>query len=386
MRVVFDGTPFLLEKTGVGHYTYHLIRGLKEVDPTLRVAIMAISLRGGHRLSRADLPEGVEARGFNLPANFLYYFWWPRTDAFPAETLVGKADIFHATNYQAPALREAVLVSTIHDVNFVRFPEMQSRGMRRFIESLPRLLRRSEVVLADSHFTRQEILDLYGVPEEKVEVVYPGLNPVFLRPPEEGEVRRVLEAYGLEPPFLAYVGNLHPRKNLVTLLEAFALFRKKDYPHRLAVIGGGGLGRMNDVEFRKLCRRVEELGIGGWVKFTGYVPDEALASLLSRAEMLVFPSLYEGFGLPPVEAMACGVPVVTSRRASLPEVVGDAALLVEDPLDPGEIADKMALLLENEDLRRVLVERGKKNASRFNWNATAERVLSIYRRVAGGNP
>jgi glycosyltransferase involved in cell wall biosynthesis len=382
VRVVFDGTPFLLEKTGVGHYTYHLILGLKEVEPSLEVAVMAISLRGGHRLSGVELPEGVEARGFNLPANLLYYILWPRTNFLSAERLVGRMDVFHATNYQAPALREAALVSTVHDVNFVRFPEMQSRGMRRFIEGLPRLLRRSSVVLADSHFTRQEILELYDLPEEKVEVVYPGLNPLFLRKPREEDVHRALQAYGIEPPYLAYIGNLHPRKNLVTLLEAYALFRERGYPQRLAVIGGGGLGRMNQVEFRKICRRVEELGLEEWVRFTGYVPDETLVCLLSRADMLVFPSLYEGFGLPPVEAMACGVPVVTSRRASLPEVVGDAALLVEDPLDPVEIADKMALLFENEELRRLLVERGRKNAGRFHWRTTAEQVLSIYRRVA----
>lgn len=383
MRVVFDGTPFLLEKTGVGHYTYHLLRALRELDPSLELGVMAVSLRGGHRLKDAELPPDVIPKGFNLPANFLYYLWWPRTKLLSAESLMGKMDIFHATNYQAPALREAALVSTVHDVNFVRFPDMQSRGMRRFIQGLPRLLRDSVRVLVDSHFTRQEILELYEVPEEKVEVVYPGLNPVFLHRPGEKEIGRALEAYDLKPPYLIYIGNLHPRKNLVTLLEAFAILRKRGYPHKLAVVGGGGLGRMNHVEFRRLCRRVEELGLGGWVGFTGYVPDEVLVCLLSEADMLVFPSLYEGFGLPPVEAMACGVPVVTSRRSSLPEVVGDAALLVEDPLDPEEIAKKMALLLENQELRQQLVERGRANSTKFRWEVTAERVLSIYRSVAG---
>ncbi|MDY6794618.1 MAG: glycosyltransferase family 1 protein [Actinomycetota bacterium] len=385
MKVVFDGTPFLLEKTGIGHYTDNMIAQLLRESAGLEISLFTISLRGGHRLKRsAPAIPGVEARGYNLPANFLYYHWWNRTSLFPAERLVGEFDIFHSTNYQAPVLREARLVSTVHDINFVRFPEMQSRGIRRFIKALPPLLERSSAVLADSHFTAGELMEVYGLPGDKLRVVYPGLNPVFRDEPGAEETETSLRAYCLEPPYLAYIGSLHPRKNLATLIEAYSMLRDRGLEHRLAVIGGGGLGQLHNVEYRKLTRRVRELGLEENIVFTGYVPDERLKCLLVAADMMVFPSIYEGFGLPPLEAMACGVPVITSRRASLPEVVGDAALLLEDPLEPTEIADKAEALLSDTSLRSELVERGRELSRRFTWAKAAREVLQVYRQVMEG--
>jgi glycosyltransferase involved in cell wall biosynthesis len=385
MKVVFDGTPFLLEKTGIGHYTENLVAYLKRERPDLDMSLFSISLRGGHRLKRLSPElEGVDVKGYNLPANFLYYVWWARTSILPAESFVGDFDIFHAANYQAPALRRARLVSTVHDINFVRFPEMQSKGIRRFIKSLPRLLERSSIVLADSRFTAGELSDVYDIPAEKVRVVYPGLNPAFLEEPSEEEVETALRAYCIEPPYLAYIGNLHPRKNLATLLEAFALLRGRGLEHRLAVIGGGGLGRLNNAEYRKLAFRVRDLGLEEAVVFTGYVPDERLKCLLARADMLVFPSIYEGFGLPPLEAMACGVPVITSRRASLPEVVGEAALLLEDPLEAQEIVEKVESLISDPGLRSRLIEEGRANSRAFSWERAAREVLDVYEQVMEG--
>jgi glycosyltransferase involved in cell wall biosynthesis len=382
MKVVFDGTPFLLEKTGIGHYTENLAAHLLRARPGLELELFSISMRAGHRLrSVSPSLEGVEVKGYNLPANFLYYVWWRRTDAFAAESLLGDFDIFHATNYQAPALRRARLVSTVHDINFVRFPEMQSKGIRRFISYLPSLLERSRMVLADSHFTAGELADVYDLSPEKVRVVYPGLNPVFMQEPSRQEVETALRAYCLEPPYLAYIGNLHPRKNLATLLDAFSLLRQGGLEHKLAVIGGGGLGKLNNTEYRKLMFRVEDLGLEDEVTFTGYVPDERLKSLLAQADMLVFPSIYEGFGLPPLEAMACGVPVITSRRASLPEVVGDAALLLEDPLEAEEIASKVEALISDPALRSGLVDRGRERARAFTWEKAAAEVLQVYDHV-----
>jgi glycosyltransferase involved in cell wall biosynthesis len=385
MKVVLDGTPFLLEKTGIGHYTENLVTQLRQSRPELELELFCISLRGGHRMKSAspDL-EGVGVKGYNLPANFLYYTWWKRTSLFPAESLLGDFDIFHATNYQAPALRKARLVSTVHDINFVRFPEMQSKGIRRFISFLPRLLERSHMVLADSRFTARELAEAFELPPEKVRVVYPGLNPEFLEEPAEEEIETALRAYCLTPPYLAYIGNLHPRKNLATLLEAFSQLCQGGLEHQLAVIGGGGLGRLNNTEYRKLMFRVQDLGLEERVVFTGYVPDERLKSLLIRADMLVFPSIYEGFGLPPLEAMACGVPVITSRRSSLPEVVGDAALLLEDPLDPAEIAARVETIISDPVLRSTMMEKGRERARAFTWEKAAGEVLQVYDQVMEG--
>jgi glycosyltransferase involved in cell wall biosynthesis len=382
MKVVFDGTPFLLEKTGVGHYTENLISSLAARDRNLSLQLFALSLRAGHQLKKKSPPvAGLAVHGYNLPANLLYHHWWTRTSALPAESLLGDFDIFHSTNYQAPALREARLVSTVHDINFVRFPDMQSKGIRRFIESVPRLLERSRLVLADSRFTAHELQSEYGLGEDKLRVVYPGLNPAFESTPSEADIEDSLRAFGLEPPYLAYVGNLHPRKNLSTLIEAFSALKRRGLEHGLAVIGGGGLGRLNNTEYRRLAERVKSLGLQDEVAFTGYVPDGRLRCLLRAADALVFPSIYEGFGLPPLEAMACGVPVITSARASLPEVVGDAALLLEDPLDAGELADKIEMMLADAGLRSRLIERGLKRSTAFTWEKAAGQVLKAYREI-----
>ncbi len=384
MKVFIDGTPFLIEKTGIGHYTENLLRALSAADPGLELGLFTISLRRAHRLRRAAPEvEGLEVRGFNLPANFLYYSWWPRFPWPRAEGLLGRFDVFHAVNYQAPPLKAARLVSTIHDVNFLRFPEMQSRGIRRFSLTLGDLIRRSEVVLTDSEFTSRELEELGLAGAEKLRVVYPGLHPVFHREMEPERAAGIRELFGLEAPYLAYVGNLHPRKNLAALIDAFGILRRRGLPHRLAIIGGGGLGQMNNREYGKLARRVEEMGLEEAITFTGYVSDENLPALFSGAEAFVFPSLYEGFGLSPLEAMACGVPVVTSRRSSIPEVVGEAAVYLDEPRDPAEIADRTEALLADASLRARLKEKGRERVSLFTWEEAARRALEAYREVAG---
>ena len=179
------------------------------------------------------------------------------------------------------------------------------------------------------------------------------------------------------------MGNLHPRKNLAALIDAFGILRRRGLPHRLAIIGGGGLGQMNNREYGKLARRVEEMGLEEAITFTGYVSDENLPALFSGAEAFVFPSLYEGFGLSPLEAMACGVPVVTSRRSSIPEVVGEAAVYLDEPRDPAEIADRTEALLADASLRAWLKEKGRERVSLFTWEEAARRALEAYREVAG---
>ncbi len=385
MKVFLDGTPFLIEKTGIGHYAENLLLALRREDPALELGIYTISMRRAHHLAaRAPSVRDMAIKGLNLPANLLYYAWWPRFSRPSAEDLLGSFDILHAVNYQAPPLRRARLVTTIHDVNFLRFPDLQSRGMRRFNLTLRSLVERSALVLTDSEFTAQELLELGLAGEDRLRVVYPGLHPAFTRPRDEGGAEEARLRYGLRPPYLAYVGNLHPRKNLAALIEAYALIVRDGLPHRLAIIGGGGLGQLHDREYRRLLERVEEVGLRDKISFTGYVEDADLPALLSGADAMIFPSLYEGFGLPPLEAMACGVPVVASRRASIPEVTGDAAVYIEEPSDPREIAVKVEGLLGDPALREDLARRGRERARLFTWEEAARRVLECYREVVGG--
>ncbi len=382
MRIALDGTPFLIEKTGIGHYTANLIEALHALQPDLDLVAFTVSLRAAHRLKSQVQELPVEPRGFNLPANLLYYRIWPHLSVLPAERLLGTFDVFHATNYQAPALKRAALVMTIHDLNFVRFPEMQSKGIRRFMHTLPGLAEKAAAILVDSEFTAAEVADILHIGPEKVHVVYPGLDEKFRRPASD-EIERALDCYRLTQPYVAYVGNMHPRKNLYTLIEAYSQLHRQGLEHRLAVIGGGGLGALNNREYLKLKEMVAQAGLEEVVTFTGYVPDKWLPALLSGSDALVLPSLYEGFGLPPLEAMACGVPVLVSRRASLPEVVGEAGRYVEDPLDAAEIAMALGDLLSDRAAQESMRERGMTQARRFDWTDTARRTLDIYREVTG---
>jgi len=206
-------------------------------------------------------------------------------------------------------------------------------------------------------------------------VIYTSADPrfKFLRDKEAAR-SYILHQYGIKDPFILYVGTLEPRKNIPTLIHAFAKVKKDGFPQKLLLIGGKGW------KYEEIFSAINELSLTDQILIPGYVPDEDLVYFYNVADLFVYPSLYEGFGLPPLEAMACGTPVITSNKSSLPEVVGDAALLV-DPLDVRALAGAIERVLANEELRAQLSERGLKRAKFFSWKKTAERTWEVYRAV-----
>jgi glycosyltransferase involved in cell wall biosynthesis len=235
-------------------------------------------------------------------------------------------------------------------------------------------IRRATAVIATSESTRRDLVHRLGLPGDRVHTVHLGIDHDLYRPVER---RR------LDEPYVLFVGTEHPRKNLGRVLEAFAALKAGGAHPQLKLVKAGGPGKA-EWPFRDATeRRVRELGLEDDVVFTGRIPDEDIVALYSGAVCLVFPSLYEGFGFPVLEAMACGCPVVTSTASSLPELAGDAALLV-DPRDPGAIADAMRLLVEDGGERRRLVARGRRRAARFTWERTARETLAVYERVLAG--
>jgi glycosyltransferase involved in cell wall biosynthesis len=239
---------------------------------------------------------------------------------------------------------------------------------------------RADLILADSENTKDDLVELLGVPRSKVKVIYPGVDERFRPIKDELALNDVRERYELPSRFILSLGTLEPRKNLVRLIEAFSLLSLLSpfpFPFSpLSLVIAGGKGWLYEDIFRK----VEELGLGERVVFTGFVSDADLPVIYNLAELFVFPSLYEGFGLPVLEAMACGTPVVTSNSSSLPEVVGEAGLMV-DPMDVEGLAEAMWRALSDHPLRERMIRSGMRRARGFTWEKSAEELLSLYKEL-----
>jgi len=318
-----------------------------------------------------------------LSERTLTILWHRLRLPIPVEWFTGPVDIFHSTDFVLPPVRQARTILTVHDLTFMRLPQCAKAGLRAYLNKVvPRSIERADLVLADSQSTKNDLIDLLGVSPDKIEVVYAGVERRFR--PMEGEIalQRVKKRYELDFPFILSLGTLEPRKNFTGLIEAYALMRssragfhtcqgKGDRGLKLVIAGVKGW------LYDEIFARVEELGLENEVIFPGFITDEDLPALYNLAELFVFPSLYEGFGLPPLEAMACGTPVVTSDRPSLPEIVGDAGLLVE-ATDNQELAKAMERVLTDEYLRREMREKGLKQAEKFTWEAAAGKLLDVY--------
>jgi glycosyltransferase involved in cell wall biosynthesis len=290
--------------------------------------------------------------------------------------------LFHAPHYVLPALVPCRSVVTIHDCIHLMFPEyLPSRlalGYARASISLA--ARRADRVLTVSESSKRDILRFVDTEPEKIDVIYNAYDERFSREPREEDVVRVRERYQLQDEFVLYAGNVKPHKNVERLIDAFQIVHARGLNHLKLVVIGDELSKGTS-----LRRAVHRHNLHKYVRFLGYLPEDTLAVMYRLAGVFVFPSLYEGFGLPPLEAMASGTPVVTSNVSSLPEVAGDAALLV-NPLDPAEIADGILRVLTDEALRRDLRRKGLVRASQFSWESSARRVRDIYTQVGASAP
>lgn len=289
---------------------------------------------------------------------------WP-----PVEYFCGPIDVFHGLHFVLPAVRSARRVLTVHDLTYLKYPNyfldrnLNEQGYRR---ELPAGLERADVVIAVSQKTKEDLIELVKFPEERIRVIYEGVESQFLNHVEGKDAKLIRERYGLTQPYIVYlVGTPEPRKNLINSIVA----AKKSAPKLpLALIGPQE--PLQALLAGNSCNTV----------FLDVVPDAHLPALLSGAQISLYPSLYEGFGLPVIESMACGVPVITSNQGALPEVAGGAALLV-DPENVGSIADAISELLNDHALQDHLKAAGKKHAADFTWQRAAEATLSLYREL-----
>jgi alpha-1,3-rhamnosyl/mannosyltransferase len=286
--------------------------------------------------------------------------------------------LYHEPNYIAPAL-DCPLVVTVHDLSHLRFPQYHPAARVRWLERfLPQTLARAAKILTVSEFARQEILEVFGLPPAKVVAIPLGLEAHF-RPPAALELKQTLRRYGLVPQgYIASVGTLEPRKNLLRLVEAyFSLPARLRQRFPLVLIGPKGW------HIQKLWPKMEQLMRRGEVRWLGYVEEAALPCLYAGAAVFAYLSLYEGFGLPVLEAMGCGAPVLTSKDSAMATWAGEAALLV-DPLDVQAIGERLVQLLEDRELAQALATRGWVLARQFSWQRCADETLGVYFETING--
>jgi len=371
MRIAFDGTTLTPGRTGVGYYTEHLLQHLAREVANTGDEIVVVSNKPID--TQSPLPAHVRVHeGHRFPVRI---GWMQMRAASALDAL--KPDVAHFTNGMIPIGSPVATVVTVHDMSLRLYP--QCHPIRRLLLNRPLMhvaITKASAIVTVSHSARRDLLRFHRVPPDRVSVVHEAASPVFRPITDRARLDAIKARYGLPARFILYVGTIEPRKNLARLMTAFAEARKAGIPHRLVCVGPYGWSS------RDLSGHIDRLGIGHAVHFTGYVPFEDLPAIYNLADFFVFPSLYEGFGLPVVEAMASGLPVLTSNSSSLGEIAGDAAETI-DPTDTDAITDAMRRLATNAELRRARSAHGLERSKSFSWTQTARDMLGVYQRLAG---
>jgi glycosyltransferase involved in cell wall biosynthesis len=365
MRVVIDATPLLIRSAGVKTYLYHWIRELRRGAG--EEAIRTFPALGELAPLTHERPVAGLWRTYTGLASLALANY---AGAPVAEWAARGADIFHTTHLLRRAPRKVRLTATVHDMTCWLMPEMHPSANLRAERSFAETLKRADAVIAVSESTKRDAVRVLGLDPDKVEAIHSGVSSAFFDVPA-GAIEEVRKRYRLERPFVLFVGTIEPRKNIDTLLDAYAaLAPSLGEEFDLVLAGPAGWARPETVARLRA------------VRYLGYIPEADLAPLTAAATVFVYPSLYEGFGFPVAQAMAAGVPVVTSNVSSLPEVAGDAALLV-DPRSTAALRDGLERLLLSPDLRKELATRGRVRARELTWERCAARSLRFFERVAG---
>lgn len=373
LRVAIDVTPAVTQRAGVGRYTRELVRALAGLAAGPRLCPFYLAPRALY-----PLDEGIDAvglkrsiRAWRLEMLARHLARWPAAGPWDG------AQVYHAPDVVYPPVRRLPIVATVHDLSYVVFPRYHTRLNGGYLRLMtPLAVRRARLIIADSEATRRDLLTYYRLAPERIRVVRPGLAPAFAERPVQERIDAARERHNLPAEFILSVGTLEPRKNLHGTLSAYRLLRERlpDAP-QLALVGASGW-------------RLDEQSLlgerdAGMVRRLGYVSDDDLAALYAACSAFVYPSYYEGWGLPVAEAMALGAPVITSSVSSLPEVAGDAALLA-DPHSPDAIAMALQQALTDAATARRLRQAGPARAAEFSAEAWARATLAVYREAAEG--
>lgn len=370
MRIGIDARLVYYHQAGIGQYILRLTQALAQIDPDDQFTIFK---------SRKDPTTIVRQSNFKSER-----LWTPNHHRFERFTMSMELspftlDVLHSPDFIPPARMRCPSVITVHDLAFLLYPRFLTRESARYYGLVDLAARQADHIIAVSESTKRDTVRLLGVPENKITVIHEAAHPIFSPMTNEIELARVREHYRLPNNFILFVSTVEPRKNLPMLLRAFKRLRD-NYKSNAVLAVAGNRGWL----FEQVDQVLAELNLEDAVRFLGGVPNEELVYLYNAAKLFVFPSFYEGFGLPPLEAMACGTPVIVSNVSSLPEVVNDAGLLIH-PEDVEELTVAMWRVLSDENLRNELRAKGLRRAQTFSWQRAAKETLAVYRKVVENN-
>ncbi|RME66112.1 MAG: glycosyltransferase family 1 protein [Caldilineae bacterium] len=367
MRIGIDARLTYHQNAGISRYTIHLLNELTALDRTNEYLVFQ------HRKHKRPL---VEAPNFRRVTLYAPVHTRLEQAMLVAELAFHQLDLIHSTDFIPPLYSRTPAVITVHDLGFLRWPHFLTKDHARYYSQIDRGVRRARHIIVPSQSTKNDVVAQLGAPEGKISVIYEAAAPRYHPRPLEETRAAITRKYGLPERYILFVSTIEPRKNIGGLLRAYHHLRRKYNVTDTGLVLVGKRGWL----YEKIFETVEELGLQDSTFFVGRVPDEDLAQLYVGARCHVHPAFYEGFGLPPLEAMASGTPTVVSNTSSLPEVVGDAALLV-DPYDWEEMAVAIHRLLTDDHLHAELRAKGLQRAAVFSWTRAASETLDVYRRV-----
>lgn len=377
MHICLDVSPTAQKQAGLGRYAGEIARALAQSKSQLKLSLFY------NRAGEAQLPDylahlpyrtvKIGNKPWRLAVLLSHMSRWPMDRVF------GAVDIFHATNHLLAHFGQARTVYTLHDLIFLRYPEYHLPYNRWYLTfTMPRYLHAANVIVTPSEWSKQDAMRYYGLPDSKIKVIYEAPAPTFQPVTHPASLHELRQKYQLPEKFILHVGTIEPRKNLSRLLEAFQPLLGKWPDLKLVLIGKKGW------LYQPFFQRLQALGLEEAVIFPGYVDEAELPAFYQLATVFVFPSLYEGFGLGPLEAMACGAPVVSSNSSSLPEVVGQAGLLI-NPTDTAALSQALDRVLADAELREHLKQQGLIQAQKFSWHKAVAELEKVYHSLAASN-
>lgn len=376
MRIGVDSRLMYHQPFGISIYTLNLLRSFAELNestnglPIDNPVEYVVFQHRRHKTPIIEMPHFERATLYSPAHGKLEQYM------LPWELRLHKIDLLHSTDFIPPLRSPIPTVITVHDLAFLHWPHFLTADSAAYYGQIDRAVHVTDHVIVPSQSTKTDLIGQFGVPEHKVSVIYEAANPLFKPLPQGDTASEISTKYKLPERYILFVGTIEPRKNVDGLLRAYSHLREKYAVDDVGLVIRGNYGWL----YEETMTVLEELNLGSTVTFIGHLPDDELWQLYAGAQCLVHAAHYEGFGLPPLEAMACGTPTIVSNVSSLPEVVGDAALLV-DPNDAEEIAVAIHRLLSDDDLCDELRSKGLQRAECFSWTIAAEQTLSIYRKV-----
>lgn len=377
MRIGFDLTAAVTQGGGIGRYTRELVHALTAVDQQNQYRFFSAK-----QPPTLPVPNSIpqtpnsQYRQSPLYDKWHYRLWYRLRLPIPVQLLTGRIDLFHSPDFVLPpVLPKVPTLLTVHDLSFLHYPETFPAALVNYLNSVvPWSVGRATHILADSEATKLDLVGLWHVPKDKITVLLSGVNGRFQPVHNAAKITAVQQKYSIgNAPYLLSVGTIQPRKNYQMLIRAFRPIAEQ-FPHNLIISGGKGWlfdEMMAEIETQRLTERVH---------FIGFVDDDDLPALYSGADLFLFPSLYEGFGLPLLEAMGCGTPVISSNASSLPEVGAETAVYLS-PHDEQAWTATILDLLQNDQKRTALAQKGISHAAQFSWQKTAETLLTIYQNI-----